>query len=54
MMAPLPNRTSLKVALLILTLGRAAVGHKGVFGWWTWYRPLTVANYCFERLRDAI
>jgi len=42
------------VALLVLTLGRAEVGHKGAFGRWKWYRPLTVANYCFERLRGAI
>lgn len=50
-MAPLPYRTSLKVALLVFTLGRAAVGRKGLFDWWNWYRLLTVADCCFEGLR---
>jgi hypothetical protein len=54
MMAPLPYRTSLKVAFLALTLGRAAVGHKGVLEWWDRYRLLMVADYCFERLRVVI
>ncbi|NIA57971.1 hypothetical protein HAV22_30535 [Massilia sp. TW-1] len=54
MMALLPYRTSFKVALLVLTLGYAVVGHKGAFGWWNCYTPLMVANYCFERLHGTI